>query len=407
MRYAVFTWTCLCAFSNLGCDKTPEPAPKPAANAPPGAPSAPAVIAPKGKPAAVPSGPPKWSAEQTVYEFGQVWAGEMVTYPFKISNEGGEILNILEAKPRCSCTVSENYTREIPPGGTGTIPFKLNTGGKKGAVDEFLSIKTNDPVRPEMVLHVRGVVRMVVDLEVMSDAGAEKSAKPIEELAKLKGAGGAFGNIKRDQRLQRTIKLRNATGHPLALRLSGVQPPDSRFTANLQETAPGEEYLLTVAGDPPFQIGSNMATAIMETNVPGRPYYNVGLYGYVPDRIEIMPERIVIDPQYPYVRERKIVITNFGKTNLDVTALSTSEPRYKLDLSRPISGDEPTWLVKVLLPEPPYAPPPYGELIRIETTDAQKKVIDISVLPSLEKPATRRPDDKPLKLVPVPLPPKA
>jgi hypothetical protein len=401
MRYTVGTWTCLCAVLTFGCDKPPETA-RPSAESP----AAVSTPAPTYKPAAPGTGPPRWTAEKTVYEFGEVWAGETVDHPFKISNEGGETLLILHARPRCSCTVSENYPREIPPGGSGTIPFKMNTTGKKGPVDEYITVKTNDPVRPDMNLHARGVVKTVVDAEVTSDSLAQKSPKPAEELAKIKTAAGAFGMIHHDDRLERTIRLRNATGRPLALRLAGVHPPASPFKATLQETAPGEEFQLSVVGEPPFPVGQTSATAILETSVPDRPYYNVGLFAYVPDRIEVMPpERIVIDPQYPYVRERKILITNYGKSKLDLTSVSTSEPRYKLEVLPPKSAEEPTWLVKVLLPDAPYSPPSYGELIRIETTDAQKKVIDISVLPSLDEPATPRPEDKPLQLNPIPLPP--
>src|SRR5438128_425070 len=75
---------------------------------------------------------PKWKAEFLVYNFGTVWAGDTLTFPFRIFNEGGSTLKILEAKPRCSCSVAENYSKEIPSGQSGVIPFKLNTAGKKG-----------------------------------------------------------------------------------------------------------------------------------------------------------------------------------------------------------------------------------------------------------------------------------
>src|SRR6266404_4963002 len=121
---ALVILTILTGWAFAGCDKSagppptppvsPQPAanPAPAASPPPAAPNPPSA----GKSPAAGSGPPKWSAQQTVYEFGERWAGDIVTYPFALSNEGGQTLRILEAKPRCSCTVAENYSREIAPG---------------------------------------------------------------------------------------------------------------------------------------------------------------------------------------------------------------------------------------------------------------------------------------------------
>ena len=124
-------------------------------------------------------------------------------------------------------------------------------------------------------------------------------------------------------------------------------------------------------------------------------------------RMNPMPDRIVVDPQYPYIRERPIRIANYGENPVEITTLSATDARYKLEVTRPSPTDPKLWVVKLTLPEPPYAPPAWGELIRIETDDPQKKTIDVPVMPSLDKPLIPRPDDKPLMLVPVPMPPKS
>ncbi|MEK6644620.1 MAG: DUF1573 domain-containing protein [Planctomycetota bacterium] len=384
----------------IGCDKSQEAAKAPA---PTVAPPAPNPVADPTKPK-VPG--PRWVAEQVVFEFGEVWGGEVITYPFRISNEGSELLKILDAKPRCSCSVAEGYAKEIAPGASGFIPFKLNTSGKKGAVDESLAIKTNDPVRPEMTLRLRGVVKQLVEVEVITDSTAASETDPKGALEKIRGSQFSFGIIKSSQQLQRTARVKNTSGRPVILKLHPITPADSRFSATFQEVSPGEEFLLTVTGDPPFPGGVISASVPLETNIPGRPFYNIGIHAYVPGRIDVMPPKIVVDPNYPYTRERTITITNYGQGPFALTGLLASHPNYKLELL----PKQPTFpnqtQVKLTLPEQPYAPPPYGDLIRFETTDTEMKTLDVQVLPNLERAATPRPAEAPIKFHPSPLTPQ-
>ncbi|HUN81176.1 MAG TPA: DUF1573 domain-containing protein, partial [Phycisphaerae bacterium] len=364
-----------------GCDKsepqTSSPSPSAAPQATPAS-NAPVNQASDQKPK---SSDPKWRAETSIYNFGTVWAGDLLTYPFRIYNDGGATLKILEAKPRCSCTIAENYSKEIPVGQTGVIPFKLDTRNKKGAVDEFLTIKTNDPQNPEMILHMKGMVRQLLETEVMSDSMAEKASDPKVALDKIKHSAGSFGTIRGTDRLQRVIKLKNTSGEPtLVLKLQHIQQVGNHFNADLQTIAPGQEYALTITGDPPFAGGPISAAVALETSIPGRPLYNVAIYAYVPGRIDVQPPKFVVDPEYPYVQERKVTITNYGTTPMTITGVAATDPSYKLSLAKPTEANPNQWVVYVTLPPAGYRPPAYGEHVRVETTDAEMKTIDIEVL---------------------------
>lgn len=387
------------------CDKSKQ------AEAPALAPPAPAptVQTPVATPTADPAKPkvvgPNWVAEQVVFEFGEVWAGDVVTYPFRIMNEGTETLKILEAKPRCSCSVADGYAKEIPPGGSGFIPFKMNTTGKKGSVDEFITVKTNDTQRPEMTLRLRGVVRQLLDIEVVADAQAAADPNPKAAIEKIKASQMNFGLIKANERLQRTCRLKNTSGRPLILKLHPVTPEGSRFTAEFQETAPGEEYLLTVTGDPPFPVGNTQAKVPLETNIPGRPLFNVVINTYVPARIDVMPPMIAVDPNLPFIQERTISVTNYGKTPMEITGLSATNPDIKLVLMPKSETAPNVHQVRLTLPPKPYSPPAYGDAIKFDTTDAEMKTLEIKIIPSIERAAIPRPPEAPLKWYPSPLTP--
>jgi len=394
-----------------GCEKqtsgTPSDAAPPAADARPALPDvADGPQPPTGNQStsAAPKGlsGPRWSCEQTQIDFGEAWAGFTVRHTFTIRNAGTELLRILEAKAQCSCTASDDYTREIPPGGEGTMTIRLLTAGKRGFVKEAMKIKTNDPVNPEITFELKGMVKVLLEAEVLTDLAASKSSTPDKALAELNKQGaGNFGKITADQRLQRTVKLRNATSKPIKLKLVGMYPKDSRFDAQFQETAPGEEFLLTITGDPPFPEGPSSASVVLETDVPGYPTYNLGVSAYVPPRIELVPRRIVVDPAYPYVAVRKIRLNNNGDVPWRLKGIAVSDPIIQVQVVSMEGGKH--YNLEVTLPAAGYVCPPYGELIRLELTDKESTFIDLPIVGSLDREVAPRPDDKPLTLHAVPV----
>ncbi len=360
----------------------------------------PGALAQSTPTASAPSPGPHWSCEAAYYDFGEVWAGVTVTKPYEFKNVGTQTLKILEAKPKCSCSIAENYTKEVPPGKTGVIPFKLNTTAKNGRVDESLTIKTNDPTNPEMVLRLAGLVKTVCRIEVIHDESLRDNSA---ELMKLRATAAQFGRITSNQKLGRLLRLNNLTGSPLSLELVSVTPEDSRFRAHLKALKPLEEYELTVRGDPPFPDGYNSATMNFKTNIPDNPEYKIAVSAYVPARVEVIPQKIVIDPDFPPVSTRIIRINNNGDSPLEITGIASTDPNLHLSLLPNSASTPKTRGVQLIIPQG-YRPPDYGELIRINTTDKEKSQIDIPVLPTIHAEPVPRPADKPIKFHPGSMP---
>lgn len=331
-------------------------------------------------------------------DFGETWAGAIVTRPFVFKNIGTETLKILEARPHCSCSVAEDYTREVPPGKTGTIPFKLDTTRKTGEVDESITIKTNDPTNPNMVLRLTGRVKIICATEVIQDDSARSGSF---NLVKIRGDAGFFGRITENQRLNRVLRLVNATGAPLSLDLVSIVPESARFVARLNETKPKQEYELSIRGMPPFAVGANNCSVIFRTNIPEQPTYQVDIYAYVPPRIEVIPMRIIIDKDTPPLAKRVIRINNHGDAPLEISGLAATDPSFQLSVVTPSAQDTgpKSRGVQLILP-PDYRPPAYGEIIRISTTNKDMPRIDIPILPDAVKTPAPRPSDKPLEFFP-------
>ncbi|GMU35172.1 MAG: DUF1573 domain-containing protein [Planctomycetia bacterium] len=351
-----------------------------------------------GKPAAAPPATgPKWVLDEPLHDFGTAWAGLVVQNKFVVRNEGVGILKLIEAKPHCSCSVADDYTREIPQGESGTITFTLQTASKSGQVQESIVVKTNDPTNPYMTLEMKGFVKTVCKLEVIEDSVARVGTS---DFADIRNFGANFGRVTADQHVRRVIKMTNTSGSPLELKLLGVNQGSERFRAELKETKPKEEYELTVIGEPPFVEGYNSGTIMFGTNISDNPAFNVGAYAYVPARIEVVPPKMIVDPKYPIQPIRALRITNNGSEHFEITSVSCSNPGFRIKLL-PLNASNPkTREIEVRLPLGQYRPPEYGDIVRVETNDAEKPLIDVYVLPRLNMEPAPRPADLPLVFTP-------
>lgn len=412
------SWMCLLACLTVtGCDPSASPpadkaakaddtkTPEAATPTPPAAAPTPAQQPPVAADPATPSlqSGPQWQCDQPLYDFGEVWAGARVTHDFHFKNAGDALLRILEAKPRCSCSVAENYTREVPPGQSGVIPFVLQTKNKHGAVNEYLTIKTNTPSRQDMMITLRGVVRTVCQTEVTYDAKYEIERAAGLVTGPLNKKGKAyFGKIAADDKLHRIIKLINTSGQPLSLDLQPL-PANSKYQIDFKETVPGEEFELTVIGLTPFPVGRWNMPIRFRTNVVEAPSFALYASAYVPPRVELIPGKIVVNQQLVKTKERQIRINNNGSTPVNIISIATTDPSYVIVIKPPNPKKPQQQVVSITFPGEGYEPPMYGEWIEIKTDDPEFGEFRIPLHPKLNMRLTPRPADKPLVWHPVDL----
>ena len=335
---------------------------------------------------------------------------ELLDAPRAILKVGDQTLNIGRPKARCSCSAAESYTRQVPPDGTGVIPFLLKTTNKAGPVNEWLTIGTNDPLRPEMKIWMRGVVKTVCTPEVIADESIAAGARGAPGIESLKKRKAHFGNITTNQGLYRVIRLTNATDVPLSLELLDAprailkvntksEMIPNPFQASIEEVVPGQVFELTITGRPPFQVGTTTMGINFKTNIPDYPYYAMAATAYVPARIEVRPYKIVTNLQAS-TKLRIIRIVNNGTTPFKITSFATSDPTYRLRRLPTKPSERNTDKFELMLPPGNYIPPSYGEVVRFETTDAEMPIIEIPVLPDLRRPPTARPANLPIQWTP-------
>jgi hypothetical protein len=111
---------------------------------------------------------PKIQFEQTVYDFGKTSQVTTVSGVFKFRNAGGSILKLAAPKPSCGCTVAELKPDTLPPGATGELSFTLNLGFSRATLEKHISVRSNDPQTPEVVLTIKADYTPLYELTPMT-----------------------------------------------------------------------------------------------------------------------------------------------------------------------------------------------------------------------------------------------
>ena len=86
---------------------------------------------------------PIMSMRDTLYDFGTVNEGDVITKEFFFTNTGTAPLLITEAKSTCGCTVPEWPKDAIAPDSSGVILVKFNTTNRTGAQSKEVTIFAN------------------------------------------------------------------------------------------------------------------------------------------------------------------------------------------------------------------------------------------------------------------------
>lgn len=101
---------------------------------------------------------PVMSFENISHDFGQVTAGEKVSYNFKFKNTGKSPLIISNALASCGCTVPDYPRYPVEPGKEGAISVIFDSAGKSGIQDKVITL-TSNTVPSTTQLHLTGEVK--------------------------------------------------------------------------------------------------------------------------------------------------------------------------------------------------------------------------------------------------------
>ncbi len=102
----------------------------------------------------------KFQFDETIFDFGEVEEGAVVTHTYSFTNVGKVPLVISNARSTCGCTVPDWSKKPVEPGEKGSIEVRFNTKGKKNNQRKPIYITANTyPSKNE--IYLEGVVKEV------------------------------------------------------------------------------------------------------------------------------------------------------------------------------------------------------------------------------------------------------
>ena len=94
---------------------------------------------------------PKITFESDMHDFGQLMAGENISYSFKFTNTGNADLVISGCDASCGCTVADYPHERIAPGKTGYITVTFKSAGMSGQQMKEVTVLSNtQPARTKL-----------------------------------------------------------------------------------------------------------------------------------------------------------------------------------------------------------------------------------------------------------------
>jgi hypothetical protein len=225
-------------------------------------------------------GAPQVQFEATDFEFGIAGIGQKIEHDYQFSNRGSKPLKIEIGHTSCGCTVAffqktddttvqSGSSKELvlPPGSVSKVKLSF-TAQTIGNVQQMVTVRTNDPVRPLIYLTIRGtsprdvqVSPQAVSIDVQKQAGLRKT---------LQVTGSSAMDVTRvdcdDPTLQITQKL-------------------------VSTDADTKVWQILITRDQPLTVGRSKATISIGTTHPSRPLITVPVAIQVQGDLQVIPSQ--------------------------------------------------------------------------------------------------------------------
>jgi len=103
--------------------------------------------------------------EKTELDLQPELGASKVDAVFKYENKGDTPIHIKAVKPSCGCTTAALPKNDVAPGEKGEITATFNIGDRTGLQVKTVTVETDDPKAPQMVLTFKAMVAQALELQ--------------------------------------------------------------------------------------------------------------------------------------------------------------------------------------------------------------------------------------------------
>ncbi len=303
----------------------------------------------------VPEGPhPKIAADKEAIDLGVRWSTEnVVKEAFTLKNVGQEPLAIKGVQSSCGCTAVGKKNVTLAPGESWKLPVEIDLRKQQSFVGHKITVVSNDPTQPTLVLKVRGIVRQPI---TMTPPNAM-----------------FLGRVEPGQTKTRQFTVRNNTDDAMDPKV--VKNTNETFSVSFEAVKPGKEYKATLEARPPYKVGNNRGLIEIETGVSRQP--KIAIKPQAMRTPRIVASNIVNVPQpLPNGAIRQIFVRNNGTTPIKVTKVTTDLKGVTSEIDAVQGGKVHN--IKLRFP-PGFKLPERGGQVTVHTDDTEEKRIQVLV----------------------------
>ena len=281
-----------------------QQAPAPAAPAP----TAPATIGAIG---------PKIQFQTPVYDFGKVKSGEPVKYTFIFTNTGDELLILTNVQPSCGCTTAGDWSRQVEPGKTGTIPVQFNSANYGGQVLKTVTVTSNDKTQPSVGLQLKGTVWKPVDVQ--------------PQFAVMTIPAETQSNV--------TTKVHIVNNMEEPITLQAPESSNKGFTAELKTNTVGKDFEMIITASPPFEQPTLQGQITLKTSSTNVPTLSVTAWANVQQSVVVSPPQVML-PAGPLANKQTVslAIQNNSSKPLKLTEPVIDAKGVEVTITEPNPG---------------------------------------------------------------------
>jgi len=319
---------------------------------------------------------PKIQFATPIYEFGRMRAGEPIKYAFVFTNTGDRLLVLTGVQLHCGCTSAGEWTKQVEPGNTGSIPIQVNTLGYNGPVVKQVTVTCNVASQPTTVLQFKGTLYKPIDFN-----------PPLVVLSLPPDAETASA----------VVTITNNTDEPLML--AYPESNNRMFSAQLTTNTPGKGFQLKVSIVPPLSTGSVQAQINLRTGWTNPPALTIPVIANVQPAIMVIPSYVTLAPGPLATAVTNAVTIQNNSTN----ALQLSEPVVNMPgVEAQIKELRPGVSFSALLAFPAGFEVPPGRQVEltVKSTNPKFPVVKVPVL-QMRLPVMPAPQVAPVKPTPV------
>ncbi len=251
------------------------------------------------RPAAAPTSGPIIQFAAPVYDFGRADAGDIVKHTYKFKNTGNQVLVVNNVQPSCGCTAAGQWTREVKPGETGTIPIQFNSRGYRGIVGKTITVLSNAKNEPRKYLMLKGTIWMPIDVFPTYPVLSVTPEQPASS---------------------KVVTITNNTEGPVAVFAPAVNNPG--LQVELRTNQVGKAYELVVSPAKPLPKSSLRGQITLRTSLPKLPELTITAFLNYQPLIQVWPSGVFLPPG-PLPGKYVSTLTFF---NHSTNALTLSDP---------------------------------------------------------------------------------